>query len=45
MEKNHAESEGYFLDYAFVEGKLAEWKERRHFDFVEKKCSGPPSST
>lgn len=39
MEHEQADFEGYLLEHAFVEGKPVEWKEKRNFDFVEKKCS------
>lgn len=37
MENEHDAAEGYWLDSAYFEGKELEWKERKYFDFVEKK--------
>jgi hypothetical protein len=40
MENKHDPSEGYALAWVFIEGKEVEWKERRYFDFMEKKQDG-----
>lgn len=37
MEQRHDESEGWYLNCAFFEGREVEYKARCIFDFVEKK--------